>query len=450
MRIAVIGSGISGLGAAHFLARRHEVVLFERERRAGGHTNTVTVETPRGPLAIDTGFIVCNPVNYPNFYPFLDELGVRRQDTDMSLGVSVEDGRIEWAGDENLAKVFAQPSLLFSPAHLGMLLAVMRFNKQVKALLAADRLPDITLGEFLERHRYPMALRVRYVAAMAGPIWSTSTRGVMDFPFPAFARFFDAHGLLNVYQRPQWQTVTGGSSSYVDKVLQRFPGQLRLETRVACLRREAGGVTLCTPQGEERYDAVVCATHSDQALQMLPDACEAECSVLASVPYTANTAWLHTDTSLMPKRRRAWSSWNAILSRDALGDEPIGVSYWMNQLQKLDCEQQYIVSLNPPRPPRQDTVLYQTRYEHPLYTPATIAAQQRLGEIQGRNRVWWAGAWTAYGFHEDGFKSGLRAVAGIDPACLPPWASGLDPGAEKLRVAASPPAAGLLAEPSAA
>ncbi len=307
-----------------------------------------------------------------------------------------------------------------------MLLAVLRFNRQVKSLLAAERLPEITLGEFLERNNYPMALRVRYVAAMAGPIWSTSTRGVMDFPFPAFARFFDSHGLLSVSDQPQWQTVVGGSKTYVDRVLERFQGRLRLETKVSCLRREAGGVVLCTPQGEERYDAVVCATHSDQALQMLPDACEAECGLLANVPYAANTAYLHTDVTLMPKRRRAWSSWNAILARDALSDEPIGVSYWMNLLQRLDTEQQYIVSLNPPRAPREGTVLYQTRYEHPLYTPATIAAQRRLPEIQGRNRVWWAGAWTAYGFHEDGFKSGLRAVQGIDPSCLPPWANGLD------------------------
>lgn len=449
MKIAVIGSGISGLGAAHYLARRHEVVLFEQDRRAGGHTNTVTVDTPRGPLAIDTGFIVCNPVNYPNFYPFLDELGVERQDTDMSLGVSVEDGRVEWAGDENLAKIFAQPALLFSPTHIGMLLAVLRFNKQVKSLLASGRLPDITLGEFLERNTYPMALRVRYVAAMAGPIWSTSTRGVMDFPFPAFARFFDSHGLLNVYQRPQWQTVTGGSQTYVGKVLQRFPGQLRLETKVRCLRREAGGVLVSTAAGEERYDAVVSAVHSDQALQMLPDACEAECSLLANVPYAANTAYLHTDTSLMPKRRRAWSAWNAILARDALSDEPIGVSYWMNLLQTLDTAQHYIVSLNPPRAPRAGTVLYQTRYEHPLYTPATIAAQQRLPEIQGRNRIWWAGAWTAYGFHEDGFKSALRAVAGIDPSCLPPWASGLD-GHPAATPAPAAPAPDLLPEPSPA
>jgi predicted NAD/FAD-binding protein len=422
MKIAVIGSGISGLSAAYYLAQRHEVVLFECDHRAGGHTNTVTIESAKGPLAIDTGFIVCNPVNYPNFYPFLDELGVARQDTDMSLGVSVENGRIEWAGDEQLFKVFAQPSLLFSPTHIGMLLAVMRFNKQVKQLLAEDRLPNITLGEFLEQNRYPMSLRLRYVAAMAGPIWSSSTRGVMAFPFPAFARFFESHGLLNVYERPQWQTVTGGSKTYVEALLSRFSGALRLGAGVDALRRDADGVRITTAGAKEHFDAVVCAAHSDQALRMLEDASPAEADVLGNVPYADNIAFLHTDPGLMPKRRAAWSSWNALLPQDALSDDPIGVSYWMNKLQNLDTQTPYIVTLNPQRPPRADSILYTTRYQHPQYTPATIRAQQALSGIQGRNRIWWAGAWTGYGFHEDGLKSGLRCVAGIDPEALPAWA----------------------------
>ena len=433
MKIAVIGTGISGLGAAHFLARKHAVTVFEQEARSGGHTNTFEVATPRGALAIDTGFIVCNPVNYPNFYPFLAELGVSLQDTDMSLGVSVEDGRIEWAGDENLAKIFAQPSLMFSPTHIRMLLAVVRFNKQVKQLLAADALPDVTLGEFLEANNYPMALRVRYVAAMAGPIWSTSTAGVMQFPFPAFARFFDSHGLLNVYERPQWQTVVGGSRSYLQRLLAKFQGELRLNAKVLQLRRADGAAYITTAAGEERFDAVVCATHSNQALALLTDASEAERAVLGKVPFAQNTAYLHTDKSLLPKRRWAWSSWNAILKSDALTDEPIGVTYWMNQLQRLPKnitgDTQYIVSLNPPRLPRPESVLYQVDYEHPQYNPETIRAQARLPEIQGRNQVWWAGAWTAYGFHEDGFKSALRVVAGLDRDCLPPYASGIDPAA---------------------
>jgi predicted NAD/FAD-binding protein len=281
-------------------------------------------------------------------------------------------------------------------------------------------------------------MRVRYVAAMAGPIWSASTNGVMQFPFPAFARFFDSHGLLSVYDQPQWQTVSGGSNTYVDKILGQFRGELRLGTGVTCLQRQADGVMVSTAHSAERYDAVVCASHSDQALAMLPEASEAERSALANVPYAANVAYLHTDAALMPKRRRAWASWNAILAHDALSNEPIGVSYWMNRLQNLNTATQYFVSLNPPRAPRPETVLYQTQYEHPLYTPATIQAQQRLPQVQGHNRIWWAGAWTGYGFHEDGFKSGLRAVAGIDEDCLPPWASGIKPEIQRMAPANAP------------
>lgn len=423
MKIAVIGSGISGLCAAHYLGRRHEVALYEAEPRIGGHTNTVEIDDAEaGRLAIDTGFIVCNPVNYPNFYPFLDELGIVRQNADMSLGVSVADGRVEWAGDENLAKIFAQPSLMFSPTHIRMLLAVLRFNQDVKQRLVENRLPDISLGEFLERGGYPMALRVRYVAAMAGPIWSTSTRGTMGFPFPFFARFFDSHGLLNVYERPQWQTVLGGSQRYVDALMAQFHGAVYRATPVRALRRDASGVMLSTDLADTRYDAVVCATHSDQALAMLGDASEAEAAVLGSVTFARNTAWLHTDESLMPRRRRAWSAWNALLAGDTLDDRPIGVSYWMNRLQRLPTRKNYIVSLNPPREPQPEHVLYRTDYRHPEYRAETIRAQAALPAIQGAGRTWWAGAWTRYGFHEDGFTAGLRAVAGIDRDCVPAWA----------------------------
>ncbi len=422
MNIAVIGSGISGLVCAHYLARRHAVTLFEQAQRLGGHTHTVEVAASSGTLAIDTGFIVCNPVNYPSFYRLLDELGIQRQDTDMSLGVSIGDGRIEWAGDTHLLKLFAQPSLLLSARHLHMLAAVLRFNRQVKRLLAQERLPNITLGDFLERHRYPMSLRLRYVAAMAGPIWSTSTRGVMEFPFPAFARFFDRHGLLNVSRRPQWQTIAGGAQRYVDAVRARLRGELRLLTPVQALRRDGPGVVVHAAGGATRFDAVVCATHADAALAMLADADTAERAVLGGVPFADNTALLHTDETLMPRRRRAWSSWNALLARDALGDEPIGVSYWMNALQRLPGPVNYIVTLNPPRLPRAGSVLARSRYRHPQYRAATLQAQARLPQIQGQRGIWWAGAWTGYGFHEDGVCSGLRCVADIDRDCLPAWA----------------------------
>lgn len=425
MRIAVIGSGISGLSAAYLLSRRHDVSLFEAGERLGGHSNTVQVETETGALAIDTGFIVCNPVNYPNFYKLMSELGVALVPSDMSLGVSVAQGRVEWAGDDNLLKIFAQPSLMASPTHLRMLTSVLRFNRHVKTLLAEDRLPEITLGDFLEQHGYPMALRVRYVAAMAGPIWSSSTRGVMDFPFPAFARFFESHGLLNVADRPQWMTVDGGSRSYVERLRAKSGAPIHTATPVRGLKRNAAGARLRTDAGEAEFDAVLCAAHADQALDMLEDASSDERAVLGAVPFASNHAVLHRDSGLMPRRRRVWSSWNALLAEDGLSDSPIGVTYWMNRLQPLRTEQQWFVSLNPPRPPARESVAYETTYTHPQYTPATISAQQRLPDIQGGNRVWWVGAWTAYGFHEDGLKSGLRAVAGIDRDCLPDWAEGL-------------------------
>lgn len=421
MRIAVVGSGIAGLTAAHCLDQRHDVTLFEADARAGGHANTVTLETPQGPLAIDTGFIVCNPVNYPHFFRLVDSLGVALQDTDMSLGVSVAGGRIEWAGDDDLTKIFAQPGLMASPSHLRMLVNVLRFNKHVKRLLAEDRLPDITLGEFLERHRYPMALRVRYVAAMAGPIWSTSTAGVMRFPFPAFARFFESHGLLNVHERPQWRTVVGGSRSYVRALVDRLRARVRLSTPVRHLVREADGVVVHTDGARQYFDAVVCATHSDQALAMLDVPSVQERDILSNVRFTANRAVLHSDTTLMPRRRRAWSSWNALLVDDALSEAPIGVSYWMNRLQRLPGATPYVLSLNPPRDPAPETVHYETEYMHPLYTPETMRAQQALPAIQGSGGIWWAGAWTGYGFHEDGLLSGLRAARAIDAHSAPQW-----------------------------
>lgn len=422
MDIAVIGSGISGLAAAYFLGKQHNITVFEAQDRFGGHSNTVRVQTPVGEQPIDTGFIVCNAVNYPNFYNLLGELRVPLERSDMSLGVSVDNGRIEWSGSDSLLSVFSQPSLAVSPTHLRMLQSVIRFNRHVKRLLAQDALPDITLGAFLEQHGYPMALRVRYVAAMAGPIWSMSTRGVMDFPFPTFARFFQSHGLLNVVDRPQWMTVAGGSQRYVERLRQRTKAHFHSGTAVKQLQRLDNGVQLVTDSGNARFDAVVCATHSDQALQLLAEPTEDERAILGAVPFARNRAVLHSDTSLMPRRRRAWSSWNALLDSDALSDTPIAVSYWMNRLQNLRGEQHYVMTLNPPRAPDPSTVVYETEYTHPQYRPETVAAQQRLPDIQGRDGIWWAGAWTGYGFHEDGLKSGLRAVAGIDPQCVPTWA----------------------------
>jgi Predicted NAD/FAD-binding protein len=403
MKIAVIGTGISGLAAAWSLSSRHQVTLFEQESRAGGHTNTVTA--PDGQW-VDTGFIVYNDRNYPNLVRLFEHLKVATQASDMSFGVSLNEGGYEYAGD-TLATLFLQRRNLVSPRHWRMLLDILRFNRTTKGLLARGRLPQTSLGAFLRDHGFGEAMALRYLLPMAGAIWSCSTRQAAEFPYPAFARFFDAHGLLNVVDRPQWRMVSGGSRSYVQTLLAHFSGSLRLATPVHGLRRQDGGVLLRSAAGEEHFEAVVSAVHADQALRLLEDADAQEHAVLGAIPYADNQTWLHTDETLLPRRRAAWSSWNYI-GEDRLSDDPVAVSYWMNRLQHLPGERPYIVSLNPPRPPRADSVLYHTVYAHPQFSEAAIAAQARLPGLQGKRDVWFCGAWTGYGFHEDGLTSGLR------------------------------------------
>lgn len=419
MKIAVVGAGIAGMAAAWLLQRKHEVVLFERAARAGGHTNTFVVKAARGEQPVDTGFIVYNEPCYPNLTALFRELGVATRPSDMSFGVSLGAGAYEYAGD-NLFTLFAQRRNLLSPRHLGMLFEILRLNRLTKRLLARDAPPEITLGEFLDRHRFGQALRTRYLLPMCGAIWSSSTRAGLQIPYPAFARFFDSHGLLNAIGRPQWRTVLGGSQAYVQKLLADFGGELRLGCAVARMVRNERSVIVEHRRGAERFDAVVCAAHSDQALALLADADEPERSVLGDIRYAPNRCYLHTDESLLPRRRRAWSSWNYLGRADALDDQPIAVSYWMNRLMGIAGPVNYIVSLNPPRQPAAERILHELVYEHPLYTAATIAAQQRLAQIQARRRTWFAGAWTGFGFHEDGLRSALRAAKDFD--CLPAWA----------------------------
>ena len=419
MKIAVIGSGISGLACAWLLSQKHEIVLFEREKRLGGHTNTVVVPTPHGEQAIDTGFIVYNERNYPHLTAMFRELGFATQNSDMSFGVSLNDGAYEYAGD-NLATLFLQASNLVSPRHWRMLLEILRFNSKTRALLASDALPGGSLGEFLDRHGFNRELRTRYLLPMAGAIWSCSTRQALEYPYANFARFFEAHGLLNTINRPQWKSVIGGSLRYIEKLLPRFRGELRTATSVTRVRRDEDAAWVTTHAGEERFDAVVSAAHSDQTLRLLADPDDAERIVLGAIRYDANKAYLHTDDSLLPKRLRAWSSWNYMGRTDEISDDKIPVTYWMNRLQNIPGLTNYIVSLNPARAPAPGKVLYETVYEHPMFSSAVTAAQAALPAIQGRRRTWFCGAWCGYGFHEDGLKSALSVAAAF--GCTPGWA----------------------------
>jgi uncharacterized protein len=425
MKIAVIGSGISGLAAARYLSHQHEVTLFEQDGRVGGHTNTIAVPAGATTVPVDTGWIVYNGLNYPNLSALFGELDVQTRPTQMSFAVSLGEGRYEWKGSDNLLSVFAQPANLFRYSHLRMLLDILRLNRRCNALLRSGELPDGSLGAFLDREGYSQALRSRYLLPMAGMIWSCSPQQAAEYPAADFMRFFDSHGLFTTMDQPQWRTVIGGSHSYVRKILAEYRGALRLNAAVHAIRREGGQVVLGTAQGEERFDRAVCATHSDQALALLADASAEEAQVLGGIPYNESRCVLHTDPSFLPRRKAAWASWNYTHARDEIHDQRISGSYWMNLLQGIPGPVQYIVTLNPTRPVPPERVIYDTVYHHPHYGADSAMTHARIAGIQGRGGLWWAGAWCGYGFHEDGLKSGLRAVRGLDPACLPAWASGI-------------------------
>lgn len=431
MKIAVIGAGISGLSAAHCLAARHEVTLYEQDDRVGGHTNTIIVPTASGEQPIDTGWIVYNGPNYPNLSALFAELQVQTRPTSMSFGVSLGRGAYEWKGSDRLLTVFAQPSNLLRPAHLRLMTDILRLNRHGKALLKSGALPSGSLGDFLRSAGFSPELGARYLLPMAGLIWSCSPKKAADYPAADFMRFFDAHSLFTATQQPTWRTVIGGSQQYVRKLLARFKGSLRQRTTVTSLRRVDGGIEVTSSAGVERYARVICATHSDQALCLLSDASDDERAVLAGIPYHGSRVVLHTDSRYLPRRRAAWAAWNYIndevdfRARDWAGeihDRPISGSYWMNLLQGIGGTTQYVVTLNPAREISADKILHDVVYHHPHYGADSVASHQRLAAIQNGGGLWWAGAWTGYGFHEDGLKSGLRAVAGIDRDCLPRWA----------------------------
>lgn len=424
MKIAVVGSGISGLSSAWCLSKRHDVTLFEADTRVGGHTNTVEVPLGEGRVQpVDTGWIVYNGKNYPNLTALFTELDVRTRPTGMSFAVSLGDGAYEWKGSDQIFTVFAQASNLLNVTHLRMLIDLLRMNRRAKKILASGQLPTGSLGDWLASEGYSRALMSRYLLPMAGLIWSCSPAKAAEYPVDDFMRFFDSHSLFNTVDQPQWRVVVGGSHTYVKALLEDGVGRLRLNTPVRGLRRMDAGVEVQTDAGTELFDQVICATHSDQALSLLAEPRDAEREMLAGMPYNASRCVLHTDERFLPRRRLAWGAWNYLHPRDEIHDQPISGSYWMNALQHIPGPVNYIVTLNPQRAIAPEKVLYDTMYHHPYYGAASVRSHALLPELQGHGGLWWCGAWTAYGFHEDGLKSGLKVVRGIDPSCLPDWAS---------------------------
>ena len=417
-RIAIVGSGIAGLGAAWLLDGVAEVTVFEAANRAGGHANTVMA----GEQPIDTGFIVLNDRNYPNFEGLLAALDVPTRDSDMSFAVSIGQGAVEWAGD-SWRTLFAQKSRAFDPRHWRMIADIVRFNRQARQLIATDALPSMSLGEFLDRNDYSDAFAARYLLPMAAAIWSTPTANMRDFPVGAFMHFFNNHGLLELSNRPQWKTIVGGSQRYVQAIARRLGAGLRLACPVARVHRDDAGAHVTLRSGEtETFDRVIFACHADQTRRILADASTRERALLSAFGFQPNRAILHSDVALMPRRRGVWASWNYLADRDAVDDQRVAVSYWMNRLQSIPGERQYIVSLNPLTEPDPQHVIREIEYDHPVFDGDAIAAQKRLDEIQGVNRAWFCGAWTAYGFHEDGLASGVRVARALGATV--PWSGG--------------------------
>jgi predicted NAD/FAD-binding protein len=417
MRFAIVGAGIAGLGSAYLLQRAgHQVTLFEAEQWLGGHAHTVDVTLEGITHPVDTGFLVYNDRTYPRLTALFDELRVPTVASTMSFAVRHDGAGIEWAGT-SLASLFAHPPTACRPRYWRMLADILRFNRATTALHARAAVPLMPLGAYLDAERYGAAFRDWYLLPMTAAIWSSPRRDVLDFPLPAFVRFCHNHGLLQVFYRPQWRTVAGGSRNYVDRIVAALP-DIRRGQAVRRITRDALGVLIDSPaHAHERFAAVVVACHSNQALALLGDASHTERSLLGAVRYQDNRVVLHTDPKLLPRSRRAWSAWNYLASDDPDGDRGVAVSYLLNQLQPLPWQQPVIVTLNPPFEPDRTSVIDEFSYAHPLLDGRALAAQADFGKSQGSRSTWFAGAWLGHGFHEDGLASAHAVAESVALAC---------------------------------
>jgi predicted NAD/FAD-binding protein len=415
MRVAVVGSGIAGMGAAWSLNRRHEVVVYEREGRIGGHSNTVDAPGARAgeTIPVDTGFIVFNEATYPNLIRLFETLGVPTEASNMSFAVSAGNGRLEYSGN-NLLTLFSHAGNLVRPSHYRMIADILRFYREAPELLEKSAEEGLTLGDYLARGGYGHGFLYHHLLPMGAAIWSSTVAEMMRFPASSFVRFFHNHGLLKTKGRPQWHTVSGGSREYVRRITAPYADRIRLGCPATAVRRTPVGAYVRDAAGnEERFDAVVLAGHADQSLALLADATAEERSVLGAFRYETNRAILHADPGLMPKRRRAWASWNYLTNGKFDAEAKVSVTYWMNLLQNIDKAAPLFVSLNPLYEPAPGSAIAEFAYDHPQFDRAAVDAQARLPFVQGHGGVWFCGSYCGYGFHEDGLASGLAVAEAL-------------------------------------
>ena len=413
-KIAVIGSGISGNSAAWALGKSFDVTLFEMDERTGGHSNTVEIDYNGKQITVDTGFIVYNDHNYPLLTKLFNHLDVATSPSNMSFGVSLDNGMFEWSG-QGLRNVFAQRRNLFSPKFLFMLKEIFAFNRICKEDLKSGALCGSSFEEYLVTRKFSQRLKDDYLVPMTAAIWSTPPKRMLEFPAESLVRFLDNHRLIHkASERPNWRTVTGGSRQYVDKLHADFSGRVMTGKKVEMILKAYDCARLVFADGTvSQFDEVVIATHSDQALALLESPSAAQKTILGSIGYKPNIVYLHRDQKLITRLKDACSAWNYLGARNSDGQRDLSVTYWMNRLQNIDDRYPLFVSLNPEKMPDPDKIFRVFHYDHPQFDQAAIEAQLRLHEIQGQDRLWFCGAWTKYGFHEDGLASGLAVARSL-------------------------------------
>ena len=410
MKIGIVGAGVAGLTAAHLLSQKHNVTLIESKKRIGGHTNTIKVEENGVEIGVDTGFIVLNDRNYTNFKKLLASLDVKIRDTDMSFSYYDQNDGFNYAGT-GISGYFAQKKNFFSPKHYRFLLNVKKYSKKAANDVSSNSLLDETLGEYLIRNEFPKDIIDKFMIPMGAAVWSGSRSEIANFPVKMFLKFFDNHGILDLNNAPQWHTVVGGSYTYVKKIIDTFNGNIIKGNGAKSIVRRKDGVVICLANGEELvFDKVVCATHANQTYHMIEDITQEEKNVLEPWQYSKNKTILHTDTSIMPPTKSAWACWNYVKNIDSEDEDDVSVTYYMNRLQGLKTDNDYLVTLNPTNEIPKDKIIYETEYTHPKFTHLSISTQKNILELNGSNDLYFCGSYCRYGFHEDAVLSAVNVA----------------------------------------